>query len=104
MQALEGDQAEAQRIAANGFELVRSVLTFDTVLEYWHRLLVTYSELQTFRPQLHPDAITLADSILAMPAHVHRQFGDRTCQLCKHVATPAQQGLYESGLYRASHG
>ena len=101
MQALERDQAKAQLIAANGFNLVASVLTFDTVLEYWHRLLVAYSKLQKFQPQLHPDAMTLADSILSDPVHVQRPFGHRTCHVCEHVSVGGHQGLYESVWYKS---
>ena len=88
-------------MAANGFNLVASVLTYNTVLEYWHRLLVAYSKLQTFQPQLHPDAMTLADSILTDPAHVEQAFGDRTCRVCKPVSSDGHQGLYESVWYKS---
>lgn len=63
---------ENQRFAVNGFNLVHAALKPTHVLEYWYRLLVAYSELQTFTPQIHPDAYLLAQSILGETTAITR--------------------------------
>ena len=63
-QELEENQRFAEQVAVNGFNLVHAALKPTHVLKYWYRLLVAYSELQTFTPQIHPDAYLLTQSIL----------------------------------------
>lgn len=101
MQVLENNQGYAQQVAKAGFDLVHAVLKPNNVLEYWYRLLLAYAELQTFTPSVHPDAMTLASSILGNAQELERPFEERTCNICRHVT--GERGLYSSGYYRAIH-
>ena len=104
-QELEENQRFAEQVAVNGFNLVHAALKPTHVLEYWYRLLVAYSELQTFTPQIHPDAYLLAQSILGettLSRGIEIPFKNRTCIICKQTSLPSgSTGLYYSGYFKA---
>eukprot|EP00936_MAST-01D_sp_MAST-1D-sp1_P002364 g2364.t1 len=48
IQQLRADDAQAQRIAQQGFEFVSTNLTMDAVNEYWYELLTQFAAAQTY--------------------------------------------------------
>ena len=68
---LELNPDESRLIAEAGQQFAISVLSPQNIREYWYKLLVAYSELQTYTVELHPDAIPLGDS-LAHPHYFNR--------------------------------
>ena len=48
MQQLRADDAQAQRIAQQGFDFVSTNLTMDAVNEYWCELLARFAAAQTY--------------------------------------------------------
>ena len=79
---LQDDEGRAKELAANGQWLAREVLTPEAAFSYWHKLLVEYSKLQMFKPSLHPDALTLHESIARPQEDVTIEHKARTCSVC----------------------
>lgn len=63
VQHLRNNPKRSRLIAEAGQQFATDVLTPQTITEYWLRLLTAYSKLQTFKVDLHPDAIPLGDSL-----------------------------------------
>ena len=100
-QVLEKHQHYSQKVARNGFDLVHAVLTPSNVMEYWFRLMTAYSDLQTFSPTLHPDALPLTESNTHGGPAFERLFDERTCNMCPHMSSEGHKGLYASSWYKS---
>lgn len=79
---LQNDEERTKAMAANGQWLAQEVLTPQAALAYWHKLLVKYAQLQRFKPTLHPDALTLHESIARPQEDVVIPHKARTCSVC----------------------
>ena len=69
VQHLRTNPKRSQKIAEAGQHFANEVLSPANIKDYWYRLLKAYSALQTFKVELHPDAILLGDS-LSHPRYV----------------------------------
>jgi len=69
VQHLSTNPKRSRLIAEAGQQLATDVLSPQNIREYWYRLLVAYSQLQTFRVNLCSDAVPLGDS-LSHPQYV----------------------------------
>ncbi len=80
MAELQRNQSWARKLGEAGRHLLSEVLHPDNVALYWAELITQYSELQTFKPKLHKDAVPLEVALL----RPERPFAikDRTCIVC----------------------
>ena len=69
VQRLGTNPKRSRLIAEAGQQFATDILSPQNIREYWYRLLVAYSQLQTFRVNLCSDAIPLGDS-LSHPQYV----------------------------------
>lgn len=76
---LVANEKTAMRIAAAGADLAQNILSVENVREYWYRLIVSYSKLQRFEVERHPDSVSLGESLTGP---VIWRFEDRTCKMC----------------------
>ena len=60
---LQADQVHSRRIAEVGQHFARETLSYDSIKEYWHRLLHEYAALQNNEVVLHHDAVPLGFSV-----------------------------------------
>ena len=60
---LRTNPKRSRLIAEAGQQFANDVLAPDNIQEYWYRLLTAYSNLQTYKVELHPDAVSLGDSL-----------------------------------------
>ncbi|DBA89353.1 TPA: Protein O-glucosyltransferase 1 [Trebouxia sp. C0004] len=72
VQHFNGNPTQSRLVAEAGQRFATDVLSLQNIREYWHRLLTTYSELQTFKVNLHPDAIPIGVS-LSDPQYMNKQ-------------------------------
>ncbi|DBA98170.1 TPA: hypothetical protein ACH3X1_014789 [Trebouxia sp. C0004] len=72
VQHFNGNPTQSRLVAEAGQRFATDVLSLQNIREYWHRLLTTYSELQTFKVNLHPDAIPIGVS-LSDPQYMNEQ-------------------------------
>ncbi|DBA77806.1 TPA: hypothetical protein ACH3X1_009163 [Trebouxia sp. C0004] len=72
VQSLRSNPTQSRLIAEAGQRFATDVLSLQNIREYWHRLLTAYSELQTFKVNLHPDAIPIGVS-LSDPQYVDKR-------------------------------
>ena len=63
VQHLQANSKKARHIAQAGQEFAEVVLSPENVREYWYRLLMAYAQKQTYKIELHSDAIPLGDSL-----------------------------------------
>ena len=72
VQHFRSNPTQSRLIAEAGQRFTTDVLSLQNIREYWHRLLTAYSELQTFKVKLHPDAVPVGVS-LSDPQYMNKQ-------------------------------
>lgn len=77
---LQENETLARTVGEAGRYLVTEVLHPDNVALYWAELITQYSNLMTWKPTVHPDAVPLEVALLR-PARTYA-ISERTCVVC----------------------